>query len=676
MPIKRYIANADNTITNTFERGFSIRATGSNSGLADILEVFSIFGEASATSVELSRALITFPISDIITDRAAGIIPASGSVNFFLKLYNAPHVSTLPRGYSLDVHAIKNAWQEGNGLDLQNYLDKTNDNVGSNWINANNSFTAATRVLTIADGDAANGMSENEKITITSTDGTVVNYIIVDDTLSTVATGDVVTAGATDVGSTTATSTGVAVTIATTGSPVSQRTFLVQLKAAIEHANGHNGKITVSDVPSEDNGNQSITLTQATKGLGGNTTVTTDISQITQGTEFSFSGGNGKWAKEGGDFYLDSSSSFEQTFTDGDEDLSINVTTLVEQWMNSGGNILGSKTNNGFIVKMDGLYEGSSSINSTGSTDSYYTKQFYARSTEYFFKRPHIEARWESGLKDDRGNFYYSSSVATAEDNLNEIYLYNYIRGKLQDIPSISAHASANICVSIYSGSSDDTEPSGPPLKLVADGSNVRAAVPYVVTGSKVSTGIYKAKFAFTGSSTLKTIHDVWFSGSNSAYAADSGSVQFHTSSITPKTFAASNINPNGKYVVAMPNLKKSYCTTDTERFRLYVRNKNWSPTIYSKANDVPETLIIPSASYQVTRIIDKQICIPFGTASTDNNYSLLAYDVSGNYFDLDMSLLEPGYMYGFEFSFYEDSVSSYRKQPYLFKFKVKKDEY
>ena len=125
-----------------------------------------------------------------------------------------------------------------------------------------------------------------------------------------------------------------------------------------------------------------------------------------------------------------------------------------------------------------------------------------------------------------------------------------------------------------------------------------------------------------------------------------------------------------------MPYLKESYSNKETERFRLYVRNKNWSPNIFTKAQASPETLIIESASFQVTRIADQKVVIPYGTGSNDNNYSMLSYDVSGNYFDLDLSMLEAGYTYGFQYSFYEDSVSSYREQPYLFKFRVEKDEY
>jgi len=149
---------------------------------------------------------------------------------------------------------------------------------------------AATATITVADGDAANGMAEKEKIVITSTDGEEVTYVIVDDNATTVATGAVLVAGS-DTGASTAgaLATGVAVAINTTGTKTTQNGFLVQLKAAIEHINGHNGKITVSAVPDEANGAQLITLTQTSKGGAGNVVITDNISQTTLA---GFSGGS------------------------------------------------------------------------------------------------------------------------------------------------------------------------------------------------------------------------------------------------------------------------------------------------------------------------------------------------------------------------------------------------
>ena len=150
----------------------------------------------------------------------------------------------------------------------------------------------ATATVTVADGDAASGMSEKESMVLTSTDGTAKTYVLVDDNATTVATGDVLVSSS-DTGASTAGSGlagGIAVAINLSGSVSTQNAFLVQLKAAIEHANGHNGKILVSAVPAEANGNQAITLTQNVSGEAGNVTATDDISQTTLA---GFTGGGG-----------------------------------------------------------------------------------------------------------------------------------------------------------------------------------------------------------------------------------------------------------------------------------------------------------------------------------------------------------------------------------------------
>jgi hypothetical protein len=63
---------------------------------------------------------------------------------------------------------------------------------------------------------------------------------------------------------------------------------------------------------------------------------------------------------------------------------------------------------------------------------------------------------------------------------------------------------------------------------------------------------------------------------------------------------------------------------------------------------------------------------VTYGTGS--DFYTGLSYDVSGNYFDFDMSLLDPGYTYAFKFAFYDEQVKSWQEQDSTFKFKVEKN--
>ena len=148
---------------------------------------------------------------------------------------------------------------------------------------AANGLTSTT-TLTVTDGDAANGMTEKQHVTITSTDGTQKRYVLTNAASDgATATGTVLSqAGSTDTGAGTAGADedgGIAVSINLTSA--TQNDYLVALKAAIEHANGHNGKITVSGSVQSKNGNQTLTLTQATGGADGNRTITENLGNFT-----------------------------------------------------------------------------------------------------------------------------------------------------------------------------------------------------------------------------------------------------------------------------------------------------------------------------------------------------------------------------------------------------------
>ena len=320
------------------------------------------------------------------------------------------------------------------------------------------------------------------------------------------------------------------------------------------------------------------------------------------------------WNTQGGDYHSVSSST--QTFSTGLEDLEVEVTDIVNEWSSS------VWSNYGFGIAL------SSSLESEAK--SFYTKKFFGRDTEFHFQKPVLEARWDSARKDDRGSFYASSSFASATDNLNTLYLYNRIRGRLRDYPIAPTSAS---------------------IRTSADVSLVSVSV------SRVDTGIYKAQLAADTSES--TVYDVWYSGSTA----------YHTGTISVKNFAAYGYNPEDIYVLSMPGLRNEYKKNQTHRLNLYVREKNWSPNIYTVAQQSSvASLIIPSASFQMRRSIDDFVVIPYGTGST--MHTQLSYDVSGNYFDLDTTYLEAGYLYEIQYSFY-DEENGWEEQPYRFKFRV-----
>lgn len=130
--INRYTASYDNTITNAFDSSLYRRGTSANMGASDSMEVFYIVNQAYLSSSEKSRALIKFETDKIEYDRSRGYLPSSGSVNFYLRLFNIEHASTLPKNCILSVLPISRNWEEGNGLDMEEYTD----NYVSNWLTA------------------------------------------------------------------------------------------------------------------------------------------------------------------------------------------------------------------------------------------------------------------------------------------------------------------------------------------------------------------------------------------------------------------------------------------------------------------------------------------------------------------------------------------------------------
>jgi hypothetical protein len=172
---------------------------------------------------------------------------------------------------------------------------------------------------------------------------------------------------------------------------------------------------------------------------------------------------------------------------------------------------------------------------------------------------------------------------------------------------------------------------------------------------------------ALTAATTrLLAVNDVWHTASE---PAGTPQIQFHTGSIYPELMPTYAAAPTFNRITSCKNLKKSYHPSDKSRFRFFVRNKNWSPTIYTKAIQNNPTDVIVSASYSIVRVTDNYAAIGYGTGSDYSTY--LSYDNDGNYFDLDMSLLEAGYMYEIKLSYYNDSIGDWQEQPQTFKFRV-----
>ena len=620
MSIKKYTATKDNVISTALKGNLSSSARSSNMGSSDVLEIFSIFGQANSASIEKSRVLVEFPISEISADRDANRIPESGSVNFIVRIGNAVHGQTTPETYDLSAHALLRSWDEGYGLDMEEYRDAGASNwlsrsLGSEWHNTGSdfvntgivnydkiplhytqSFTVGTEDTTIdatglveewikghkATAIAASGgvtfhgstkPANNSFIRMHSYDGDFRRFVFT-HTMST---------GSTDNNT----------VYVLTGSDVAGT--IVNFTASILT---HFGGRIVPTVEST-----KVKLLQATAGFPGNT----PISQSNTATNFTAM-----------------SSSF------------------------AGG--VGAQ-NYGLLLKLSGTYEDSS------RERSFYTKKMYSRSSHHFFERPTIEARWDKAIKDDRYYVFRSSSLAPAADNLNTIFLYNKQRNGLVDLPNTGSHLLVQLYPSIGSGIS--------PTTLPVDHGSVNTGAPTYITASRHEKGIYKATFSCDN--TGSTFYDVW----QKSEAGEDPTV--YTTLVTGSGFTLKDLSAgfyfdDPKYNVKVTNLKSDYSVDEKVTFRVYMRNKNWQPNVYTVASNTPPVHFFRNGYYRIDRVTDNYNVIAYSTGSTPS-YSSLSYDVSGSFFDLDMSILEPNYLY--QISFLQKDGNNYIEQKEKFKFRV-----
>lgn len=609
MSIKKFFATKDNTITDAFGVDLRTRGTLANQGASDVMEVFSIYGQSDSSSVERARSLVQFSVKDIKDARDLGQIKESGKANFYFRLFNAAHNTTTPRQYDLSIMPLLDTWSEGRGLDMETYKDLGASNwvsssQGSPWAFEGSSYSGLVSSR-LTDPSSAhiytayfNTGKENLQVQMTDL---VESWLLNQEGNSVAATASV-TLGENPANDQTQKITLYSYSgfakefIFSTSSLVNGDTHYVEVGAGITQTRDEliTQILSSSLFTATSDGASSINLTQVDKGLYGNTII--EVSGSEQITKQNFAGGTG---------------------------------TL----------------NRGLIVKLSGSAE------SGGDEKTYYTKRFFARNSQYFFKKPTIEVRSETIIEDDRGCFIKSSSLAPASDNLNKIYLYNLSSdGDYVDIPSTGSSLSVTLVSAL--GQTPET----------ISGEDVNNAGNRV-TATREQEGVYSVSFAYAGSESK--LYDIW------STTVDNETSEILTGSgFSVNSRSVNNSNVKSGYKFNITNLKSSYTKDETYTFRVHTLRKGQPVTVYTKATNKVEVSNVKEAYFKIDRVTDNFNIIPY-TEDDDVKYSKLSYDMSGSFFDLDMSILAPNYLY--EISFLRKSGKNYIEQDEKFRFRIEK---
>lgn len=308
------------------------------------------------------------------------------------------------------------------------------------------------------------------------------------------------------------------------------------------------------------------------------------------------------WATVGGRPSGTLSASFY--FTDGHEDLLLDVTTLVP-----------SASAYGYFVGLRPSAE--------ADTLDYFLKEFHSRQTHFLTKRPYLESRWVDWTGTLTSATFYVVTSGTQSGSV------------------LSGNVDQSLYQSTVTGSFSGTV-LGTFTGRFVTGSPGEGLVLGTTTGT-ITGGTGSSNFDGTLSGTL-----TGSAQSGSVSGTFSGTLYQLVSTLSGVLLPTAALDPTGTIVSAMYDLKPVYDSYDYPRLRLYTRMKDWNLATVPTATLNASGTVLRDAYYRVVDERSGEELVPFGTGALP--YTKLSFDDNGNFFDVAMASLPTGTLMRFDF--------------------------
>ncbi len=314
-----------------------------------------------------------------------------------------------------------------------------------------------------------------------------------------------------------------------------------------------------------------------------------------------------------------------QSFVDGSEDLSINITTIVS------ATLAGLIPDHGFLIAFSG----------TQQTDdkTRFAKLFSSRHVNNPAKRPSINIVFDDTVQDDHKHLIFDVS--------GTLFFNNFHFGQPANLVFNGATITGSNCLSVrfVSGSGS-------------------TFFQKTITGSQYSinnnfiTGVYYINFAIGMNETGSLLNEVKLAQSatfSEIWQTLSGNFGFITSSLVVKTpFRTTFDNIPGKMIAVISNNRGVYKAADKPRFNLYIQDETVD-LIAKKRPLLKPSIVSKQTYYQIRDYNSNEIIVPF-----DNTGTKMSVADDGMYFELYMEDLYPGRVYGIEIKFNYYGVEHY----------------
>lgn len=348
----------------------------------------------------------------------------------------------------------------------------------------------------------------------------------------------------------------------------------------------------------------------------------------------------------------------QQTFQRGDENLLMDVTTLV------------SATLAGLVPDYGWRLSFSDSLED--DNNSYFVKRFGSRHTSNPTLHPKLLVLFSDHIQDDGNQAVFGGS--------NTIRVYNSVRGQYANFVSGSSQVTGSNSLKLLLVSSKSVN-----ITTSSWQQNFSASITYTTqsvtyfsesfsaslssTGNVPLIGYYQAAVSmnpqttaslasFLGSDKTAVFQSYWTSLDGTVLYSSGSWLTFKMPEVSETVGAERN------FVLNVTNLKTEYPQNQQVRFKVFVQDRNTEQPAFHIPTPT-KSLILNNICWRLINAYSKNVVIPF-----DTTYTRLSSDGVGMYFDIYMSDLDPQVVYELEFQINEHDRNYFIANE-GFKFKV-----
>ncbi len=307
-----------------------------------------------------------------------------------------------------------------------------------------------------------------------------------------------------------------------------------------------------------------------------------------------------------------------QLFEKGDEDLSLDVTTIIS------ATLANQIPDHGFRLSFSGTQE----------TDNRtrFVKRFASRHANDAYLRPQLIVKYDDTIIDHHRSFFFNTT--------GSLFLNNFLRGKPTNLLTgtdgkLFGVSGSNCLVLRISSGTFSTSFTGSQHSV----------------GSNFLTGVYSASFLldeFTVTSSLRD--EIKYANSatfSTFWESFDGTIGYYTGSFVANTIMRTAFdNTTPRLFINITNLRRQYRRNDKVRLRVFVENID-REIVAKKLPLEAKSEIFTEMFYRVRDYDANKVIIPF---DTENNATRLSTDTNGMYFDFYMDSLAKGRTYVFDF--------------------------